>query len=64
MERICCINPVKPGIDALEPKYHALIIPDDATIRRGQLIRGFADDPEAMELYNKAWSKIKAAEGR
>ena len=64
MERICCINPVKPGIDALEPKYRALIIPDDATIRRGQLIRGFADDPEAMELYNKAWSKIRAAEGR
>ena len=64
MECICGINPVKPGIDALEPGYRALIVPDDATIRRGHIIRGFADNPEVMELYNKAWERIKAAEAR
>ena len=64
MEYTCGPNPVKPGIDALDPEYRALIIPDDATIARGQLIRGFSDRPEVMELYNKAWDKIKATEAR
>ena len=64
MEYICGPNPVKPGIEALDPEYRSIIIPDDATISRGQLLRGFADNPEVMELYNKAWDKIKATEAR
>ncbi|MGN0846190.1 MAG: spermidine/putrescine ABC transporter substrate-binding protein [Kiritimatiellia bacterium] len=62
MEYICGPNPVKPGIDMLEPDYRKLIILDEATIARGQVLTGFQDNPEVMELYNKAWDKIKAGE--
>ncbi len=62
MEYICGPNPVKPGIDALEPDYRKLIILDAATIARGQVLQGFQDKPEVMQLYNRAWDKIKAAE--
>ena len=64
MEYICGPNPVKPGIDALDPEYRDLIIPDADTLARGQILRGFDDRPEVMELYNKAWDKIKATEAK
>ena len=64
MEYICGPNPVKPGIDALDPEYRSMIVPDKETIARGQVLRGFDDKPEVMELYNKAWDKIKATEAR
>jgi spermidine/putrescine transport system substrate-binding protein len=64
MEYICGPNPVKPGIEALDPEYRSLIIPDKDTLARGQVLRGFDDKPEVMELYNKAWDKIKATEAR
>ncbi len=62
MEYICGPNPVKPGIDALDPDYRQQIIPDAATIARGQVLKGFQDNPEVMKLYNKAWDRIKAGE--
>ena len=62
MEYICGPNPVKPAIDALDEDYRKLIILDDATLARGQVLVGFDDKPEVMELYNKAWDKIKAGE--
>ena len=64
MEYICGPNPVKPGIEALAPDYRALIVLDGETIRRGQVIRGFDAQPEVMELYNKAWDRIKATDAR
>jgi spermidine/putrescine transport system substrate-binding protein len=64
MEYICGPNPVKPGIDALDPDYRKLIVLDPETIRRGQVLRGFDDQPEVMGLYNKAWDRIKATEAR
>ncbi|MGN0854587.1 MAG: spermidine/putrescine ABC transporter substrate-binding protein [Kiritimatiellia bacterium] len=62
MEYIMGPMPVKPGIDALDADYRRLIILDDDTIRRGQVIVPL--DEAAMELYNKAWDKIKATEAR
>lgn len=64
MEYICGPNPVKPGIEALDPDYRALIVLDGETIKRGQVIRGFDARPEVMELYNKAWDRIKATDAR
>ena len=64
MEYICGPNPVKPGIDALDPEYRDLIIPSAETLARGQVLRGFDDKQKVMELYNKAWDKIKATEAR
>lgn len=62
MEYICGPNPVKPGIEQLEPDYRKLIVLDEATIARGQVLLGFQDKPEVMKLYNKAWDRIKAGE--
>ena len=64
MEYICGPNPVKPGIDALDEDYRKLIVLDEATLKRGQVLKGFDDQPAVMELYNKAWDKIKATEAK
>jgi len=64
MEYICGPNPVKPGIEALDEDYRKLIILTPEQLQHGQVIRGFDDKPEVMELYNKAWDKIKATEAR
>ena len=64
MDYICGPNPVQPGIDKLDPDYRKIIILDDKTIARGQVLRSFDDDPGVLELYNKAWDKIKATEAR
>ena len=64
MEYMCGPNPVKPGIDALDEDYRKLIVLDEATLKRGQVLKGFDDQPAVMELYNKAWDKIKATEAK
>ena len=64
MEYICGPNPVKPGIDALDEDYRKLIVLSPEQLKRGQVLKGFDDQPAVMELYNKAWDKIKATESR
>ena len=64
MEYICGPNPVKPGIDALDEDYRKLIVLDEETLKRGQVLKGFDDQPAVMELYNKAWDRIKFAESK
>ena len=62
MDYICAPNPVKPGIDKLDEDYRKLIVLDTETLSHGQVI-GHLDD-SVMELYNKAWDRIKATEAR
>ena len=64
MDYICGPNPVKPGIDQLDPDYRALIILPEETLKRGQVLKNFEDNPEVMALYNKAWDRIKATDAR
>jgi spermidine/putrescine transport system substrate-binding protein len=64
MEYICGPNPVKPGLDLLDPEYRKVITVPDEKLARGQVLKGFNDKPEVMELYNKAWDKIKATEAK
>ena len=64
MEYICGPNPVKPGIDALEPDYRALIVLSPALLKKGQVLKSFDGQPAVMELYNKAWDRVKATEPR
>ena len=60
MEYIMGPMPVKPGIESLDDDYRKLIVLPPETIKRGQILRPIDDDPAAMELYNKAWDRIKA----
>lgn len=58
MEYIMGPSPVKPGIDALDEDYRNQIVLDEETIAHGQVIAPI--DDATLELYNKAWDKIKA----
>ena len=62
MEFICGPNPVAPAIAKLDEDYRNQIILDKETIEHGQVLKSFDDQPEVMELYNKAWDRIKATE--
>ena len=64
MEYICGPNPVKPGIDKLDPEYRDVIILTPEQLKRGQVLRNFDDQPEVQEIYNRAWDKIKATEAK
>jgi len=64
MEYICGPTPVKPGIEALDEDYRNLIVLKPDQLKNGQVIGGFGDKPEVMELYNKAWDRIKATEAK
>ncbi len=64
MEYICGPNPVKPGIDKLDPEYRDVIILAPEQLKRGQVLRNFDDQPEVQEIYNRAWDKIKATEAK
>ncbi len=64
MEYIMGPTPVKPGIDALDEDYRKLIVLAPEVVANGQVIRSIDSIPGAMELYNKAWDKIKATEAR
>ena len=62
MDYICAPNPVKPGIDKLDEDYRKVIVLDEETLKHGQVLKNLDDD--AMELYNKAWDRIKATEAK
>ena len=64
MEYICGPNPVKPGIDKLDPEYRDVIILTPEQLKQGQVLRNFDDQPEVQEIYNRAWDKIKATEAK
>ena len=64
MEYICGPNPVKPGIDQLDPEYRDLIVLNPDQLKHGQLIKSFDGQQAVMDLYNKAWDRIKATEAR
>ena len=63
MEYLCGPNPVKPGIDLLDEETRSIVVLDPETLSRGQMLKGI-DDPKVMELYNKAWDKVKATEAK
>jgi len=64
MEYICGPCPVKPGLAQLEPGFRSMITLTPAQLSAGQVLRGFDGQPGVMELYNKAWDRIRAAEAR
>ena len=64
MEYICGPVPVKAGIDLLDEDFRNLIVLSEEDVARGQVLRGFSDRPDVLELYNKAWDRVKATDAR
>lgn len=61
MEYLCGPNPVKPGIELLDDETRGIVLLDPEVLKSGQVLKSI-DDPKVMELYNKAWDRIKATE--
>ena len=57
-------NPVKPGIEQLDAGLRDIIVLKPEQLKLGQVLKGFDDQPAVMELYNRAWDKIKATQAR
>ena len=51
---------VKPALDMLSDDIKSLIVLDEETLKRGQVIQPISVHPGAVELYDKAWKTIKA----
>ena len=62
MESITAPMPVKPALEALEPKLKPLIAIGSETLKRGEVLKDFDDKPAVRDMYIKAWDKIKAGE--
>ena len=64
MDYLCGPTPVAPGIAKLDEDYRKLIVLSDEQLKHGQVLDAIDDKPGAMELYNKAWDRIKATDGK
>ena len=53
--------PVAPAFPKLEENLRKLVVLDAATLKKGEVIRDFSDQPAIHKLYVGAWDKIKAA---
>ncbi|MBQ4200236.1 MAG: spermidine/putrescine ABC transporter substrate-binding protein [Kiritimatiellae bacterium] len=54
--------PVAPAFPKLDEKLRKLVVLDAETLKRGEVLRDFDDQPAVRELYIKAWDRIKAGE--
>ena len=62
MTEVCAPMPVVPAFPKLEEKLRNLVVLDADTLKKGEVIRDFSDQPEIHKLYVEAWDKIKAAQ--
>ena len=51
--------PVAPALAALDGITKKLLVIDEATLKKGEMLKDFVDKPNVRELYIKAWDRIK-----
>ena len=61
MTEVCAPMPVAPAFPKLEESLRKLVVIDADTLKKGEVIRDFSDQPAIHKLYVGAWDKIKAA---
>ena len=61
MTEVCAPMPVAPAFPKLEENLRKLVVLDADTLKKGEVIRDFSDQPAIHKLYVGAWDKIKAA---
>ncbi len=61
MAEVCAPMPVAPAFPKLKEDLRALLVPDADTLKKGEVIRDFSDQPEIHQLYVDAWDRVKAA---
>ena len=62
MTDVCAPMPIAEAFPKLEEKLRKLVVLDPATLKRGEVLTDFSDQPEVHKMYVKAWDKIRAAE--
>lgn len=60
MEYVLGMLPSTPAIEALSPEIREAVVAKPEVMEKGQVILGLESIPGAMEMYAKAWDKIKA----
>ena len=62
MTDVCAPMPVAQAFPKLEEKLRKLVVLEPATLKRGEVLTDFSDQPEVHKMYVKAWDKVRAAE--
>ena len=60
MEYVLGMLPCTPAIEALDDEMRVTVVATPEVMAKGQVILGLEDIPGAMDLYAKAWDRIKA----
>ena len=61
MRGICAPMPVSAAFERLDSTYRKLLLIDPDTLKNGEVIRDFSDQPNVQKLYTDAWERIKSA---
>lgn len=62
MEYVLGMLPSVPAIEALDPVFRDAVIPKPEIMQNAQVIVGLEGVPGAMEMYQKAWDRIRASD--
>ena len=60
MEYVLGMLPCTPAIEALSPEIREAVVAKPEIMEKGQVILGLESVPGAMEMYARAWDRIKA----
>lgn len=60
MEYVMAPMPVAPALAALDDEVKSKVVVPPETLRRGEVLKDFDENPQVRELYVKAWDRIKA----
>jgi len=60
MSDVCSPMPVAAAFPKLDEKLRKLVLLDPETLRHGEVLRDFDDQPEVRKMYIEAWDKVKA----
>ena len=60
MSEVCSPMPVAAAFPKLDEKLRKLVVLDPETLRRGEVLQDFDDQPEIRKMYIDAWDRIKA----
>lgn len=62
MQYVLGMLPCTPAIEALDETFREAVVAKPEIMANGQVIVGLEEIPGAMELYAKAWDRIKATD--
>ena len=60
MNDVCSLMPVGPAFSKVDEKLRKLVLLDGDTLKRGEVLRDFDDQPEVRKMYIEAWDRVKA----